>query len=98
MKAAVLSSRQQDNRKPNPRRSFLRQNSCGGSFIKLLNLTSIFQKASIVIIVMMFVMFVMFVLFVALVLIVFVAVMVAAVGEIILIFMLHAPMGAQSAA
>lgn len=95
MKAAVLSSRQQDNRKPNPRRSFLRQNSCGGSFIKLLNLTSIFQKASIVIIVMMFV---MFVLFVALVLLVFVAVMVAAVGEIILIFMLHAPMGAQSAA
>lgn len=95
MKAAVLSSRQQDNRKPNPRRSFLRQNSCGGSFIKLLNLTSIFQKASIVIIVMMFV---MFVLFVVLVLLVLVAVMVAAVRKIILILMLHAPMGAQSAA
>ena len=43
-------------------------------------------------------MFVMLVFFVVLVLLVFVAVMVAAVREIILIFMLHAPMGAQSAA
>lgn len=66
--------------------------------IKLLNLTSIFQKASIVIIVVMFVMFVMLVFFVVLVFFVFVAVMVAAVRKIILILMLHAPMGAQSAA
>lgn len=43
-------------------------------------------------------MFVMLVLFVILVLFVFVAVMVSTIGEIILILMLHAPMGAQSAA
>lgn len=46
----------------------------------------------------MFVMFVMLVFFVVLVFFVFVAVMVTAVRKIILILMLHAPMGAQSAA